>query len=240
MILDKRLIVALDVPNMAKLSNLVIGLGESVVYYKVGMELFYSCGAEVVRYLKGSGKSIFLDLKLHDIPNTVGSSLAALTELGVDMLNVHATGGFQMMQFAAQTVKARAAELGIKAPKLIAVTVLTSISPEEWQELNYAESISAQVINLAKLAKKAGLDGVVASPQEAAAIRAACGEEFLIVTPGIRPAGSELNDQSRIATPKAAIENGATHLVIGRPITKATDLKQAVQDIVKEMQEAGK
>ena len=240
MILDKRLIVALDVPNMAKLSNLVIGLGESVTYYKVGMELFYSCGAEVVRYLKGSGKSIFLDLKLHDIPNTVGSSLAALTELGVDMLNVHATGGFQMMQFAAQTVKARAAELGIKAPKLIAVTVLTSISPEEWQELNYAESISAQVINLAKLAKKAGLDGVVASPQEAAAIRAACGEEFLIVTPGIRPAGSELNDQSRIATPKAAIENGATHLVIGRPITKATDLKRAVQDIVKEMQEAGK
>ena len=240
MILDKRLIVALDVPNMAKLSNLVIGLGESVTYYKVGMELFYSCGAEVVRYLKGSGKSIFLDLKLHDIPNTVGSSLAALTELGVDMLNVHATGGFQMMQFAAQTVKARAAELGIKAPKLIAVTVLTSISPEEWQELNYAESISAQVINLAKLAKKAGLDGVVASPQEAAAIRAACGEEFLIVTPGIRPAGSEVNDQSRIATPKAAIENGATHLVIGRPITKATDLKRAVQDIVKEMQEAGK
>ena len=240
MILDKRLIVDLDVPNMAKFSNLVIGLGESVTYYKVGMELFYSCGAEVVRYLKGSGKSIFLDLKLHDIPNTVGSSLAALTELGVDMLNVHATGGFQMMQFAAQTVKARAAELGIKAPKLIAVTVLTSISPEEWQELNYAESISAQVINLAKLAKKAGLDGVVASPQEAAAIRAACGEEFLIVTPGIRPAGSELNDQSRIATPKAAIENGATHLVIGRPITKATDLKQAVQDIVKEMQEAGK
>ena len=240
MILDKRLIVALDVPNMAKLSNLVIGLGESVTYYKVGMELFYSCGAEVVRYLKGSGKSIFLDLKLHDIPNTVGSSLAALTELGVDMLNVHATGGFQMMQFAAQTVKARAAELGIKAPKLIAVTVLTSISPEEWQELNYAESISAQVINLAKLAKKAGLDGVVASPQEAAAIRAAWGEEFLIVTPGIRPAGSELNDQSRIATPKAAIENGATHLVIGRPITKATDLKQAVQDIVKEMQEAKK
>ncbi len=240
MILDKRLIVALDVPNMAKLSNLVIGLGESETYYKVGMELFYSCGAEVVRYLKGSGKSIFLDLKLHDIPNTVGSSLAALTELGVDMLNVHATGGFQMMQFAAQTVKARAAELGIKAPKLIAVTVLTSISPEEWQELNYAESISAQVINLAKLAKKAGLDGVVASPQEAAAIRAACGEEFLIVTPGIRPAGSELNDQSRIATPKAAIENGATHLVIGRPITKATDLKQAVQDIVKEMQEAKK
>ena len=240
MILDKRLIVALDVPNMAKLSNLVIGLGESVTYYKVGMELFYSCGAEVVRYLKGSGKSIFLDLKLHDIPNTVGSSLAALTELGVDMLNVHATGGFQMMKFAAQTVKARAAELGIKAPKLIAVTVLTSISPEEWQELNYAESISAQVIHLAKLAKKAGLDGVVASPQEAAAIRAACGEEFLIVTPGIRPAGSEVNDQSRIATPKAAIENGATHLVIGRPITKATDLKRAVQDIVKEMQEAGK
>lgn len=240
MILDKRLIVALDVPNMTKLSNLVLGLGESVTYYKVGMELFYSCGTEVIKYLKSNRKSIFLDLKLHDIPNTVGNSLAALTELGVDMLNVHASGGFQMMQFAAQTVKAKAAELGIKAPKLIAVTVLTSISPEEWQELNYATDISAQVTHLAVLAKKAGLDGVVASPQEAKAIRAACGEDFLIVTPGIRPAGSELNDQSRIATPKAALENGATHLVVGRPITKATDLKQAVQEIVQNMQEAKK
>lgn len=237
-VLDKRLIVALDVPNMNKLSNLVIGLGESVSYYKVGMELFYSCGHQVIDYLKKNGKYIFLDLKLHDIPNTVASSMASLTELGVDMLNLHAIGGYPMMKLAADTVKARAAELGINPPKLIAVTVLTSMSNEDWEQLNYKTNIQEQVIHLAKLAKQAGLDGVVASPQEAAAIRAACGPDFLIVTPGVRPAESETNDQSRIATPKAALENGATHLVIGRPITKSASPKQAAMAILQEMQEA--
>lgn len=237
-VLDKRLIVALDVPNMNKLSNLVIGLGESVSYYKVGMELFYSCGHEVIDYLKKNGKYIFLDLKLHDIPNTVASSMAALTELGVDMFNLHAVGGYPMMKLAADTVKARAAELGIKPPKLIAVTVLTSMSEEDWAQLNYNTSIKDQVIHLAKLAKQAGLDGVVASPQEAQAIREACGPDFLIVTPGVRPANTAVNDQSRIATPKAALENGATHLVIGRPITQAPAPKQAAMAILNEMQEA--
>lgn len=237
-VLDKRLIVALDVPNMNKLSNLVIGLGESVSYYKVGMELFYSCGHEVIDYLKKNGKYIFLDLKLHDIPNTVASSMAALTELGVDMFNLHAVGGYPMMKLAADTVKARAAELGIKPPKLIAVTVLTSMSEEDWSQLNYNTSIKDQVIHLAKLAKQAGLDGVVASPQEAQAIREACGPDFLIVTPGVRPANAAVNDQSRIATPRAALENGATHLVIGRPITQAPAPKQAAMAILNEMQEA--
>lgn len=237
-VLDKRLIVALDVPNMNKLSNLVIGLGESVSYYKVGMELFYSCGHQVIDYLKKNGKYIFLDLKLHDIPNTVASSMASLTELGVDMFNLHAIGGYPMMKMAADTVKSRAAELGIKPPKLIAVTVLTSMSEDDWSQLNYNTDIKNQVINLAKLAKQAGLDGVVASPQEAAAIREACGPDFLIVTPGVRPANAEVNDQSRIATPKAALENGATHLVIGRPITKADNPKQAAMAILNEMQEA--
>lgn len=237
-VLDKRLIVALDVPNMNKLSNLVIGLGESISYYKVGMELFYSCGHQVIDYLKRNGKYIFLDLKLHDIPNTVASSMASLTELGVDMLNLHAIGGYPMMKLAADTVKARAAELGIKPPKLIAVTVLTSMSEQDWAQLNYSTSIQEQVIRLAKLAQQAGLDGVVASPQEAAAIRAACGPDFLIVTPGVRPANADTNDQSRIATPRAALENGATHLVIGRPITQALAPKQAAMAILNEMQEA--
>lgn len=237
-VLDKRLIVALDVPNMNKLSNLVIGLGESISYYKVGMELFYSCGHQVIDYLKRNGKYIFLDLKLHDIPNTVASSMASLTELGVDMLNLHAIGGYPMMKLAADTVKARAAELGIKPPKLIAVTVLTSMSEQDWAQLNYSTSIQEQVISLAKLAQQAGLDGVVASPQEAAAIRAACGPNFLIVTPGVRPTNADTNDQSRIATPRAALENGATHLVIGRPITQAPAPKQAAMAILNEMQEA--
>lgn len=237
-VLDKRLIVALDVPNMNKLSNLVIGLGESISYYKVGMELFYSCGHQVIDYLKRNGKYIFLDLKLHDIPNTVASSMASLTELGVDMLNLHAIGGYPMMKLAADTVKTRAAELGIKPPKLIAVTVLTSMSEQDWAQLNYSTSIQEQVISLAKLAQQAGLDGVVASPQEAAAIRAACGPNFLIVTPGVRPTNADTNDQSRIATPRAALENGATHLVIGRPITQAPAPKQAAMAILNEMQEA--
>lgn len=237
-LLDKRLIVALDVPSMNKLSNLVISLGESVSYYKVGMELFYSCGYQVIEYLKKNGKYVFLDLKLHDIPNTVASSMAALTELRVDMLNLHAIGGYPMMQLAAEAVKSRAAELGIKPPKLIAVTVLTSISEEDWAQLDYNKTIQEQVLYLAILAKQAGLDGVVASPQEAAAIRAACGPDFLIVTPGVRPTNSETDDQSRIATPKTALENGATHLVIGRPITKSDNPKQAAMAILNEMQEA--
>ena len=140
-----------------------------------------------------------MDLKLHDIPNTVASALAVLTELGADMMNVHAIGGRKMMQEAVKAVHAKAAELGRPA-----VTILTSINEEQYADLNYKTGIAEQVIALAKLAKEAGMDGVVASPQEAAAIREACGEGFLIVTPGIRPAGSDVNDQSRIATPSGA------------------------------------
>lgn len=232
-----KLIVALDVPNMAKVRQLVEQLDDSVSYYKVGMELFYGVGIDVVRYLKNSGKSIFVDLKMHDIPNTVAQGASMLTKMGMSMLNVHALGGAAMMKGAAEAVANTAASLNIPRPKLIAVTVLTSMNNADWDTLNYKLSISEQVVLLAKMAQDSGLDGVVASPQEAALIREACGDDFLIVTPGVRPQGAESNDQSRIATPAMAMQNGATHLVVGRPITKAANPRGAAEQILKEMGE---
>lgn len=232
---DKRLIVALDFHDMDKVKELVEKLGDSVSYYKVGMELFYSVGSDVISYLREQQKDIFLDLKLHDIPNTAAHGLGSLTKLGASILNVHASGGYTMMKTAAEQLKIQAAELGVACPKLIAVTVLTSINESDWQGLGMSMPIREQVVRLAKLAKETGLDGVVASPLEAAAIRSACGSDFMIVTPGVRPAGSAVNDQSRIATPCGALKNGASHLVIGRPITAAANPKAAAEQIVAEM-----
>lgn len=233
---DERLIVALDFHRMEDVENLVKQLGDSVAYYKVGMELFYSVGGEVVCWLRAQGKHVFLDLKLHDIPNTVGGGLCSLMHLGADILNVHASGGYTMMHTAVQRLRAEAEATGVPCPKLIAITVLTSMGDEDWQKLGQRDSIADTVVRLAKLAKEAGLDGVVASPREAAMIRAACGDDFLIVTPGVRPAGASLDDQSRIATPASALKNGATHLVIGRPIRAAEDPQQAAIEILKEME----
>lgn len=233
---DDRLIAALDFHTMADVKALVETLGDSVSYYKVGMELFYSVGGEVVRYLREKDKHVFLDLKLHDIPNTVAGGLCSLMNLGADILNVHASGGYTMMKTAADRLRAEAEKQGVPCPKLIAITVLTSINQEDWDGVGQTLPIKDAVVRLAKLAKSAGLDGVVASPQEAALIREACGEDFLIVTPGVRPAGSAVNDQSRIATPATALKNGASHLVIGRPIRAAADPKAAVEAILKEME----
>ena len=229
---DERLIVALDFHKMDDVKNLVNELGDSVIFYKVGMELFYSVGTEVVTWLKSQNKKIFLDLKLHDIPNTVAGGLCSLMNLGADILNVHAAGGFTMMKTAADRLREESAKAGIVKPKLIAITVLTSINQAEWCG---ALKISEQVVEFAKTAKDAGLDGVVASPQEAALIREACGKDFLIITPGIRPAGSDINDQSRISTPAAAIRNGANYLVVGRPIRSAENPKLAAENILKEI-----
>ena len=229
---DERLIVALDFHKLADVKNLVKDLGDSVVFYKVGMELFYSVGAEVVDWLKSQNKKIFLDLKLHDIPNTVAGGLCSLMKLGADILNVHAAGGFTMMKTAAEALREESAKMGIAKPKLIAITILTSINQAEWYG---AQNISEQVVQFAKIAQDAGLDGVVASPQEAKLIRENCGEKFLIVTPGIRPAGSDINDQSRISTPAAAIKNGANYLVVGRPIRAADNPKLAAEKILAEI-----
>ena len=232
---DERLIVALDFHTLDDVQKLVDELGDSVNFYKVGMELFYSVGPGVVEWLKSRDKKIFLDLKLHDIPNTVAGGLCSLMNLGADILNVHASGGFTMMNKAADALHAEAARRGIQCPKLIAITVLTSIGDAEWFG---AKKISEQVVEFATLAKDAGLDGVVASPQEARLIRDACGENFLIVTPGVRPAGANIDDQSRIATPAAALQNGATHLVIGRPIRAAQNPRLAAEKILAEMHTA--
>ena len=227
------MIVALDFADMDKVQGLVTLLGDAVGHYKVGMELFYAAGGEAVRFLRAAGKEVFLDLKLHDIPNTVGRSAGVLAGLGATMLNVHAAGGLAMMKAAAEA----AATCGRPRPKVIAVTVLTSLGEDEWARLSCALPIAEQAVRLAKLAREAGLDGVVASPQEAAAIRAACGPDFLIVTPGVRPAGSAVNDQSRVATPAGALKAGASHLVVGRPVTAAPDPKAAALAILQEMGE---
>ena len=233
---DNRLIVALDFHTLEDVKTLVEELGDSVSYYKVGMELFYSAGPQVITYLKEKNKNIFLDLKLHDIPNTVGEGLCSLMRLGADIVNVHASGGFTMMKTAAEKLHALAEKQGVPCPKIIAVTILTSINEEDWAGLGMECEIRQQVVRLAKLTKEAGLDGVVASPQEASAIREACGPDFMIVTPGVRPAGAAINDQSRIATPASALTNGASHLVVGRPIRAAEDPKAEALAIIKEME----
>lgn len=233
---DERLIAALDVHTMDDVERLVTTLGDSVSYYKVGMELFYSVGAQVVTWLREQGKDVFLDLKLHDIPNTAAGGICSLMRLGATMLNVHASGGYTMMKTTAERMHAEAEKMGIACPKLIAVTVLTSINQEDWEGMGQALQIKGAVVRLAKLAKKAGLDGVVASAQEAALIREACGDDFLIVTPGIRPAGSDVNDQSRVATPASALTDGSTHLVVGRPIYASDDPKAAAEKIINEME----
>ncbi|MEL7634777.1 MULTISPECIES: orotidine-5'-phosphate decarboxylase [Sporomusa] len=233
-----RLIVALDVASMADVRQLVETLGDAVSYYKVGMQLFYSVGMECLTYLREQGKDVFLDLKMHDIPNTVAQGAASLTRLGVAMINVHASGGQAMMQAAAEKVAETAKTLNIPRPKLIAVTILTSMNDAEWASLRNTASIPDQVVHLAKMAQAAGIDGVVASPQEAELIRAACGKNFSIITPGVRPHGAAVNDQSRIATPAAALQAGAHYLVVGRPITAAPDPRAAALAILEEMREA--
>lgn len=232
---DNRLIAALDFHTVEDAKKLVTTLGDSVNFYKVGMELFYAVGPDIVRWLKAQNKKVFLDLKLHDIPNTVAQGLCSLLELGADVMNIHASGGFTMMKTAADKLKLRAEELGVERPKLIAVTVLTSINGDDWHELGYQTNVTNQVVRLARLSLKAGLDGVVASPREAKSIREACGEDFLIITPGIRPAGASVDDQSRIATPASALQHGANYLVVGRPIRAANDPKAAALSIIEEM-----
>lgn len=235
---DNRLIVALDFPDMEAAKNLVSDLGKSVDFYKVGMELFYSVGQNIIMFLHEKKKKIFLDLKLHDIPNTVSKGLVSLMQWDVDMLNIHAMGGYTMMKTAARHLHEAAEAAECKCPDLLAVTVLTSMGEPDWQGLKQTCTIKEQVVNLACLAQKAGLSGVVASPLEASAIRKACGEKFLIVTPGIRPVYASADDQNRIASPAKALENGATHLVVGRPIRLAEYPQEAAEKIIAEMEMA--
>jgi orotidine-5'-phosphate decarboxylase len=224
----QRLIVALDVPDARSAEALADALTGHVGMFKVGSQLFTAAGPELVRGLVARGASVFLDLKYHDIPNTVASAVAAAGGLGVALLDVHALGGLEMMRAA---VKARAAS----ATRLLAITVLTSHDEDSLARLGLPGGIPASVRRLALLAREAGMDGVVASPQEVALIREACGPDFLIVTPGIRPSGADLGDQARPATPAAAVRAGSSYLVVGRPITESPNPAAAARAIVAEM-----
>ncbi len=226
---------AIDTPDSAKAIALAAHLKGRVGGLKLGLEYIMSNGPQGIAPFKDLGMPLFIDVKLHDIPNTVAHALTVLSDLGADMMNVHAVGGKKMMAEAVKAVHEAAEAAGRPAPKLIAVTILTSMDDEQFADLNYKNTIAEQVISLAKLAKEAGMDGVVASPKEAAAIREACGPEFLIVTPGVRPAGSSLDDQKRVATPAGALQNGSSHIVVGRPITKAEARQAAALAIVEEI-----
>ena len=229
----ERLIVALDVSTAAEAQKLVRAVGDAVTTFKVGKQLFTAEGPALVRELVGFGKKVFLDLKFHDIPNTVASAVRSAAALNVAMLTVHASGGAKMLRAAADAAKSAK-----NPPLVLAVTVLTSLGDEDLQEIGIAGGAANQVLRLAELARNNGCLGVVASPQEVKQLRAMLGTGFAIVTPGVRPTGSDAGDQARIATPAEAIRNGATHLVVGRPITEAKDPAQAAGAILKEIEAA--
>jgi len=226
----ERLIVALDVSSAAEAQRLVQQIGEAAGIYKVGLQLFTAEGPGLVRELVTSGKRVFLDLKLHDIPNTVGHAVKAAADLGAHMLTVHASGGARMLQAA---VEAAAGRL-----HLLAVTVLTSLTDEDLPATGIPDKVVDQALRMAALARSAGCPGIVTSPRELLALRKLLGNSFLIVTPGIRPAGTAANDQQRTADPAQAIGNGASHIVVGRPITHAADPAQAARAIISEMEQA--
>lgn len=240
MLLDKP-IIALDLYEASTLFSFLEAFEGEALNVKIGMELFYANGPVMVRELRARGHRIFLDLKLHDIPNTVANSLAALTRLGVDMLNVHAMGGLEMMRWGIEAIKA-AEDDPSKRPQLIAVTQLTSTTEAQiaTEQLSAASMIDS-VRHYSKLTHQAGLDGVVCSPLESRLVKKACGQDFLTVTPGIRPANyqsTQVEDQKRIMTPKAAREAGSDYIVVGRPITRARNPLAAYQAICQEWADA--
>ncbi|MBB1308401.1 orotidine-5'-phosphate decarboxylase [Pseudoalteromonas sp. SR41-8] len=224
---SKKVLIALDYDDQQTALNFVKQLSPDTCRLKVGKEMFTYFGPAFVKELIDLGFDVFLDLKFHDIPNTVAKAVTAAAKMGVWMVNVHASGGVEMMTKAKQALE----QFGDKAPLLIAVTVLTSMDENELKRLGVDKTPEEQVIYLAKLAKESGLDGVVCSAQEAKKLKAELGEDFKLVTPGIRPAGSDAGDQKRIMTPKQAIEDGSDYLVVGRPITQAADPVAVLKEI---------
>lgn len=234
----ERLIVALDFPSAERTLKFVERMGDSIVFYKVGLELFSGAGPAIVARLKSFGKAVFLDMKFHDIPNTVAGAAERAVAMGADMFNVHALGGMAMMRAAADAASQTASRLGVKRPIVLAVTVLTSMDRETLEReagIHVGEGIGAFVVAKARQAKEAGLDGIVASPHEVSDVRSACGTDFEIITPGVRPARASSDDQKRVATPSEAIKAGADRIVIGRPITKAKNPREEVERILAEI-----
>ena len=229
-----RIIVALDLPDAATALSMAERLRGRAVWLKVGMTLFYAEGPAIVRQLRDLGFDVFVDLKLHDIPHQVRGAARSLGALGAGMLSVHASGGADMMEAAVAGAREGAEAAGLTPPAVIAITVLTSMDADTLLSVGVSDSPADQVAGLAALARTAGVDGVVCSPKEAGAMRALLGESALVVTPGVRPAWAEAGDQARVETPSAALAAGASHLVIGRPITGADDPAAAFDRIVDE------
>jgi len=232
-----QLLIALDVPTGREALRLADLLRGTVGGFKIGSQLFTAEGPAIVRTLTGKGDRVFLDLKFHDIPNTVANAVAAATSLGVWMVNVHASGGTKMMQAAAEAARKNASAEGRQAPLVIAVTVLTSMTAAAMSETGTNVPVIDQVSRLARLAQESGLDGVVGSPQETSAIRALCGPKFVIVTPGIRggAAVTSKDDQERTLTAGGAIAAGSSYLVVGRPVIAAPDPREAAERIADEI-----
>jgi orotidine-5'-phosphate decarboxylase len=231
-----KLIVALDVATARQARELVNALSGIVEMFKIGSQLFTAAGPDLVREIVSSGAQVFLDLKFHDIPNTVAAAGVEATRLGVSIFNVHATGGSEMMQQTVAAVNKCVHDEGLKRPQIIAVTVLTSANRTTLTDAGFNSDPADLVRRLALLAEAAGMDGVVASPREVGLVRSAVKKPgFIVVTPGVRPAGSALGDQNRVLTPREAIVAGADYLVVGRPILAASDPAIAAQRIIQEM-----
>lgn len=226
--MSDKLIVALDVDTLQKAKALVDKLYPAIKIFKVGNELFTAAGPQAVNMINKKGAKVFLDLKFHDIPNTVANAVKQAVGLGVFMVNIHASGGADMIKAAKEALKFLPKN---KRPTLLAVTVLTSIDKATLKSLGINRPPIKQVSLLAKMAKAHGADGVVCSPQEIKEVRRACGKRFVIVTPGVRPLGKALADQKRVATPQEAVRQGANFIVVGRPITQARNPKKAAEEI---------
>jgi orotidine-5'-phosphate decarboxylase len=228
----QRLAVALDLPNATQALALVDRLEQTCQWFKVGMELYYAAGNPLVHELRRRGFDVFLDLKLHDIPNTVAGAIRSATDAGASLLTVHASGGAAMLSAAAAAAQAPG------APRLLAVTVLTSMDAEQLHGIGIDISAAQQVLRLARLAQSSGIDGLVCSAEEVSLLRTELGSEILLVVPGIRPEGTPAGDQKRIAIPAAAISQGASMLVVGRPITQSQNPAAAAQSILDEIRQA--
>lgn len=236
--IKEKLVLALDVEDINEAKQLVEELSPYIGTFKVGLQLFCGYGLEIVNFIKEKNSNFFLDVKLHDIPNTVEKASYNVIKNGANFFNVHATGGVEMMKAAKKGATLAAEKYGRKKPLVLAVTVLTSINQETLaNELSNNKTVEEFVIQLAKNAKLAGLDGVVASPKEIKAIKKELGEDFIVLTPGIRPLWSAKGDQQRIATPKSAIEDGANFIVLGRAVTQAENRIEAIQKIYQEIEE---
>jgi orotidine-5'-phosphate decarboxylase len=236
----ERLIVALDVGDLEEAKKLVKVLTSEIGMFKVGKQLFTHAGPQAVRLIQELGGEVFLDLKFHDIPNTVAKAAVEATRLGVKMFNVHASGSLEMMRATVKEVRRICHQQNLRKPIMLAVTVLTSLNQDDLKRVGVDGQMADQVVRLALLTKEAGMDGVVASPHEVADIRSACGRRFIIVTPGIRPLDGYRNDQQRVMTPAGAIAASVDYLVVGRPILEADDPVAAARRIVAEMERGGR